>query len=29
MGVDAALRKKGIKEGDLVKIFDWEFEYEE
>ena len=29
MGVDAALRKKGIKEGDIVKIFDWEFEYEE
>ena len=29
MGVDAALRRKGIKEGDIVKIFDWEFEYEE
>ena len=21
--------RKGIKEGDIVKIFDWEFEYEE
>lgn len=29
MGVDAELRRKGISEGDLVKIFDWEFEYEE
>ncbi len=29
MGIEAALRKKGIKEGDIVKIFDWEFEYEE
>ena len=29
MGVDAALRKNGIKEGDTVRIFDWEFEYEE
>ena len=29
IGVDAALRKQGIKEGDIVKIFDWEFEYEE
>lgn len=29
MGVDAALRKKGIKVGDIVQIFDWEFEYEE
>ena len=29
IGVDAALRKQGIKEGDLVKIFDWEFEYED
>lgn len=29
MGVDAELRRKGICEGDLVKIFDWEFEYEE
>ena len=29
MGVEAALRRKGIKEGDIVKIFDWEFEYED
>lgn len=29
MGIDAELRKKGIKEGDIVRIFDWEFEYEE
>ena len=29
MGVDAELRRNGIKEGDIVKIFDWEFEYEE
>lgn len=29
MGVDAELRRQGIKEGDIVKIFDWEFEYEE
>lgn len=29
MGIDAALRKKGIKVGDIVQIFDWEFEYEE
>ncbi|MBQ9280045.1 MAG: GTPase ObgE [Clostridia bacterium] len=29
MGVDAALRRNGIKEGDIVRIFDWEFEYEE
>ena len=29
MGVDAELRRQGIKEGDIVKIFDWEFEFEE
>ena len=29
MGIDTELRRKGIKEGDIVKIFDWEFEYEE
>ncbi len=29
MGIESALRKKGIKEGNIVKIFDWEFEYEE
>ena len=29
MGIDTELRRKGIKEGDIVRIFDWEFEYEE
>ena len=29
MGIDAELRRRGIKEGDIVRIFDWEFEYEE
>ena len=29
MGIDAALKKQGIKEGDIVKIFDLEFEYED
>ncbi len=29
IGVDAELRRQGIKEGDIVQIFDWEFEYEE
>jgi GTP-binding protein len=29
MGIDKELRNKGIKEGDIVRIFDWEFEYEE
>jgi GTP-binding protein len=29
MGVDKELRRQGIKEGDIVRIFDWEFEYEE
>lgn len=28
MGVDSELRRQGIKEGDIVQIFDWEFEYE-
>ena len=27
LGVDAALRELGIKEGDSVKILDWEFEW--
>lgn len=27
MGVDDALRKEGAKHGDLVKIFDFEFEF--
>lgn len=26
-GVDDALRKKGVQDGDLVRIFDYEFEY--
>ena len=29
IGVDAELKKAGIKKGDLVQIFDWEFEYED
>ena len=29
IGVDSELRRQGIKEGDIVQIFDWEFEYEE
>ena len=29
MGIDSELRRKGIREGDIVRIFDWEFEYEE
>jgi len=29
IGVDKELKKLGIKEGDIVQIFDWEFEYEE
>lgn len=29
MGVESELRRQGIKEGDIVQIFDWEFEYEE
>ena len=28
MGIDAELQRRGIKEGDIVRIFDWEFEYE-
>ena len=28
MGIDAELRRRNIKEGDIVRIFDWEFEYE-
>ena len=28
-GIDDELKKQGIREGDIVKIFDWEFEYEE
>ncbi len=29
IGVDAELRRQGVKNGDIVQIFDWEFEYEE
>lgn len=29
LGVDDELRKQGIKEGDTVKILDYEFEYKE
>jgi GTP-binding protein len=29
MGIDSELRRQGIKEGNIVRIFDWEFEYEE
>ena len=28
MGIDAELHRRNIKEGDIVRIFDWEFEYE-
>lgn len=28
LGVEAELRRQGIKEGDIVQIFDWEFEFE-
>ena len=27
LGVDEKLRNLGIKEGDTVKILDWEFEW--
>lgn len=27
MGVETELRRLGIKEGDTVKILDWEFEW--
>ena len=29
LGVDVELAKMGAKEGDTVKILDYEFEYEE
>ena len=29
MGIEAELKRRGIKEGDMVKIFDLEFQYEE
>ncbi len=28
-GINAELKRQGIKDGDSVKIFDWEFDYEE
>ena len=28
MGIDAELQRRNIKEGDIIRIFDWEFEYE-
>ena len=28
LGVDGELKRMHIQEGDIVKIFDWEFEYE-
>ena len=28
MGIDAELHRRNIKEGDIVRIFDWEFQYE-
>ena len=29
MGINQALRENGIKNGDLVRILDLEFEYQE
>ena len=29
LGIDAALREKGVQEGDTVKILEWEFEWYE
>ena len=29
IGVDSELKRQGVKNGDIVQIFDWEFEYEE
>ena len=28
MGVDQELRRQGAKNGDIVQVFDWEFEFE-
>ena len=28
MGVDKELRRQGAKNGDIVQVFDWEFEFE-
>ena len=27
LGIEEELKKKGIKEGDTVKILEWEFEW--
>ena len=27
LGIESRLREKGIKEGDTVKILEWEFEW--
>ena len=29
LGIDEALRAKGVKEGDTVKLLEWEFEWYE
>lgn len=29
LGIDEALREKGVKEGDTVKLLEWEFEWYE
>lgn len=29
LGIDAELRRLGVKEGDSVKILEWEFEWYE
>jgi Obg family GTPase CgtA-like protein len=29
IGIEQALREKGVKEGDTVKILEWEFEWYE
>ena len=29
LGIEDALKEKGVKEGDTVKILEWEFEWYE
>ena len=29
LGIEEALRAKGVKEGDTVKLLEWEFEWYE
>ena len=29
MGIDDALKEKGVRDGDSVKLDDWEFEWYE